>query len=192
MMQKSQKGFTLIEVVIVTAISTIIIAGVFGILKASNEQLQTIHAKMSLQESLREALFKMAQEIRQTAHHKILNFGAGNSLSGNTINFSVPVPAPDESTLVDQNYLPLWASDINYSLNENTHQIIRTSTDTTTLATKEAVLANEITALAFSRSSILSGLITITASAQRELANGKLIPEQPIQLTMQAEARNST
>src|SRR5512140_2527531 len=101
-MKKMREGFTLIEIMIVVAISTVILFGVFGILKVSNEQLETIHGKMSLEESPREALFKMAQEIRQTAYHKILNFGTGNSLNGNTINFRVPVPSPDETTLVDQ------------------------------------------------------------------------------------------
>ena len=76
-MRDAQKGFTLVEVMIVTAISTVILFGVFGILKVSNEQLGTIHAKMSLEENSREALFKMAQEIRQTSNNKITdNFGA--------------------------------------------------------------------------------------------------------------------
>jgi len=189
-MEKTLAGFTLVEVMITAAISTIIIFGIFGILKVSNDQLDTIHTKMSVEAGPREALFKMAQEIRQTAYHKILNFGTGNSLNGNTINFRVPVPSPDESTLVDQNYLPLWAYDINYSLDENTHQIIRTATDSGTLVAKQAVLANEVTALTFSRPNTTSGIVTITVSAQRQLADGRLIPEQPIEMTMQAEARN--
>jgi prepilin-type N-terminal cleavage/methylation domain-containing protein len=192
-MKNMRKGFTLVEVMIVAAIATVILFGVFGILKVSNEQLETIHAKMSLQENLREALFKMAQEIRQTSATlpKPLDFGGGNSLSGTEINFSVPEPSPDESTLVDQNYLPAWASDIKYSLDENTHQILRTATDRGTYVATQAVLANEIKALAFSRPDIKSGLITITAFAQRELANGRRIPEEPIQLTVQTEARNT-
>lgn len=191
-MIKTCKGFSLIEVAIAAATSTIIFFGVFGILQVSNEQLETIHAKMTLQESLREAIFKMAQEIRQTSvSSQPLNFGAGNSLQGNQINFSIPVPSPDETTLVDQNYLPLWAANINYSLDETTHQILRTATDRETLAQTQAVLANDITALTFSRSSILSRLITITVSAQRVLANGRRIPEEPIQLATQVEARNT-
>ncbi len=191
-MKNTQEGFTLVEVMIVTALSAVVLFGIFGILQVSNKQLETIHAKMSLGESLREVLFKMAQEIRQTtASGQPLDFGTGNSLSGTTINFAVPVPYPDESTLVDQNYLPSWAADINYSLDENTHQILRTSTDRDTNVATQAVLANNITELAFSRPNISSGLITITASAQQELADGRLIPEEPIQLTTQAEARNT-
>lgn len=188
MIENMQKGFTLVEVMISVAISTIIIIGVFTILQVSNKQLEVIHAKMSLQEGPREALFKMAQEIRQTSHNEIIDFGNGNALSGNTINFRVPVPDPDESTLVDGGYQPLWAADINYSLDSDTHQIIRTSQEAG--VTKQAILANNVTALAFSRPSVNSGLVTIQISAQLILPDGRLIPDEPILLTTQAEARN--
>jgi prepilin-type N-terminal cleavage/methylation domain-containing protein len=192
-MKNRRKGFTLIEVMIAAAISTILLFGVFAILQVSNKQLETIHAKMTIQENLREALFKMAQEIRQTTvSSQPLNFGVGNSLSGSEINFAVPVPAPDESTLVDQNYLPSWAADINYSLSGDTHQILRTSTDRGTGVATQAVLANNIEELTFSRPNINSRLITITASAMQELADGRLIPGEAIHLTTQAEARNNT
>ena len=50
MMRKKQEGFTLLEVIVATAISTIIVFGAFGILQVSNRQLQIIHTVMSLQE----------------------------------------------------------------------------------------------------------------------------------------------
>jgi prepilin-type N-terminal cleavage/methylation domain-containing protein len=188
--KKTERGFTLLEMMMVVAISVIIVCGTFAILQTSNDQLDIIHTKMSLEESTREALFKMAQEIRQTAYHKIVNFGTGNSLSGTTINFRVPVPAPDESTLVDQNYSPLWSYDINYSLDTDTHQILRNATDGATNETKQAILANNITSLTFSRPSTSSGLVTITAQTQQEYSDGRLVPEEPLQVTTQAEARN--
>lgn len=187
-----RKGFTLVEAMIAASVSAVIIFGAFAILQVSSSQLDIINAKMTLEEGLREALFKMAQEIRQTAYHKIVDFGTGNSLTGNTINFRVPVPTSDESILVDDNnnYSPLWAFDINYSLDEDTHQILRTSTDPATNTTKQAVLANNVTALTFSRPSTTSGLITITTEAQQELSDGKLIPEEPLRVITRAETRN--
>lgn len=187
-MKITERGFTLSEIMIAAAISTIVIFGSFTILKVSSDQLNVIHAKMSLEESSREALFKMAQEIRQTAQNQITDFGGGNILSGNTINFRVPVPDPDESTLVDSSYAPLWAADINYSLDSNTHQIIRTSIEAG--VTKQAVLANNVTALAFSRPSAISPLVTIQISAQLTLSDGRTVPDEPMLLTTQAEARN--
>ena len=186
MMKVGQKGFTMLEVVMVTAISVIIFAVAFNLLRISNEQFQVINAKMTLEESLRDALFKMAQEIRQTSYTKILSFGTGNSVSGNTINFRVPVPSPDASTLVDSSYTPLWAADINYSLDSSTHQITRTSAEGG--VTKTAVLANNVTSLTFSRPNATSGLVTITANAQQTLSNGRVVPITQIQVI--AEARN--
>jgi len=198
--KNTRKGFTLIEVVIAAAISTIIIFGAFAILRVSNRHLQIMHAKMSLQEGPREALFKMAQEIRQTpqkvganriliTEDGILNVGADESgiEKANMITFSVP----DASTLtVDGAYEPVWVYDVKYKLDEKTHQILRIAKNMNTLVEKQTVLANEVTALEFSRKATTPGLITITVAAQRELPNGERIPEEPIQMTAQAEARN--
>ncbi|OGX11769.1 MAG: hypothetical protein A2351_06730 [Omnitrophica bacterium RIFOXYB12_FULL_50_7] len=192
-MKSAQKGFTVVEVMLVVAISTLIIFGVFGILQVSNRQLEVIHARMTLQEGPREALFKMAQEIRQTAWHKIVSFEDAdeNGLEhSSSINFVVPVPNPDPTYLVDGNYTPKWASNIEYKLDGITHQILRISTNLTTSEKKQAVLANEITSLEFSRQTSTPGLITITAHAQRQFQDGRKIPDEPIQMIAQAETRN--
>ena len=192
-MKRRRRGFTLLEVLVTTAISTIVIAGAFMLLRVSNDQLQIIHAKMTLQENLREALFKMAQEVRQTAWHKIEGLGTpgadGIERSG-TINFKVPVPTPDSASLVDANLTPRWAHNIQYRLDGTRRQILRTSTDLLTNESKEAILASEVTSLEFSRNPLVPGLITITAGAQRTLSSGDLIPETPIQVNAEAEARN--
>ncbi len=192
-MKTMKCGFTLVEIIIATAISVIILFGTFAILQASSNQLNTIHAKMTLQEGPREALFKMAQEIRQTAYNEITDFGSGNIMAGNEINFRVPVPEPDESTLVDSSYSPLWAADIRYFLDSNTQQILRTSVildEEGNPTVKQSVLANNVTALSFSRPSAISPLVMIQISAQLTLPDGRTIPDQPIVLTTQAEARN--
>jgi type II secretory pathway pseudopilin PulG len=196
-MKSAQEGFTVVEVMLAVAVSAIIIFGVFGILQASSRQLEVIHTRMTLQEGPREALFKMAQEIRQTAWHKIDPsdwIACTPPISGteclNTINFVVPVPSPDAASLVDINFTPKWAHNIQYKLDEDTHQILRISTDLSTLVKKQAVLANEVTDLEFSRNSSTPGLITITAAAQREFADGRKIPNEPIPMTTKAEARN--
>lgn len=192
-MKKASQGFTITEVSIAAAVSTIIMFGAFALLQASNRHLEVLHARMTLQEGPREALFKMAQEIRQTAWHKIDTLAApdaGGIERASTINFVVPVPAPDAASLVDANFTPRWSSNIRYQLDTTTRQILRISTDLITSEQKQAILANEITSLEFSRSTSTPGLITITAAAQREMPDGRRIPDQPIQMTVQAEARN--
>lgn len=183
-MKHAQKGFTLVEVTIAAALSTILLGGVFGILLVSNKQLQVIDAKMSLEEGPREALFKMAQEIRQTSSNQFIGFGT----SGSSIQFRVPVPAPDASTLVNNTYDPLWAAYITYSLDTNAHQILRTSVEAG--VTKQAILANNVTSLSFSRSGATSPLVTIQIGAQQTLSDGRTVPESPLQMSTQAEARN--
>ncbi len=178
------RGFTIVEVTIAAALSTILIAGVFAILLVSNKQLQIINAKMSIEEEPREALFKMAQELRQTSSGQFIGFGT----SGTSIQFRVPVPKPDASTLVNNTYDPLWAAYITYSLNTNTHQILRTSVEDG--VTKQAILANNVTSLSFSRANSTSSLVTIQIHAQQTFSDGRKVPAQPILLTTEAETRN--
>lgn len=192
-MKNTRQGFTITEVMLAAAISTVIIFGVFGILQVSNRQLQNIHARMSLQEGPREAMFKMAQEIRQTAWHKIAGLGTAGAdgvESSSTINFVVPVPSPNSSSLVDANLTPKWAHNIQYLLDGTNHRILRIATNLTTLATQQSILANEIRGIEFSRETSVPGLITIRIAAQRELPDGQRIPEEPIWMTTKAEARN--
>ncbi|HNX68218.1 MAG TPA: prepilin-type N-terminal cleavage/methylation domain-containing protein [Candidatus Omnitrophota bacterium] len=192
-MKMRESGFTLVEVMIAVAISSIIIAGVFGILIVSNRSLEAAHIKMNLEEGPREALFKIAQEIRQTAWHKIDTLAEADDKGverADTIKFVVPVPAPDAASLVDASFTPKWACNIQYLRDTGTNQIIRISEDLTTLEKKRAILCNNITSLGFSRTLDSPGLITITAQAQKTLADGRLIPETPLTITVQAEARN--
>jgi len=186
-MKTSKRGFTLPEVMIASAVSSIILFGSFTILNVSSSQLNLAHAKMTLQEGPREALFKMAQEIRQTSKYEFI---PAEYVGGATITFRVPIPNPDASTLVEiPSYTPLWAAKITYARNDS-GQLIRTSLDLNNGTTKQAVLANNITGLAFSRPSTTSGLIAITLDTEREIPEGNGHRTIAVRLTTQAEARN--
>ena len=200
-MRNTQKGFTVVELMLAVGISAIIICGVFGILQVSNKQLEVINARMTLQEGPREALFKMAQEIRQTSPdssnlHTLSTPDVNGIEHADTISFIVPVPSPDAASLIDANFDPKWACQIEYRLDETTHQILRVATALPTEEVpvppppKTAVLANEVMSLGFSRATSAPGLITITITAQRELADGRKIPEEPLLMVTKAEARN--
>jgi prepilin-type N-terminal cleavage/methylation domain-containing protein len=200
-MKIAQKGFTLVEVMISIAISAIIVFGVFGVLQTSNRQLQMIHAKMTLQERLREALFKMTQEIRQApqkvegnrillTEDGLLNVAAVNGVeSASKIIFSVPNAA---SLVVDGSYEPLWTTGIQYRRGdpalsgESENQLFRIATDPAG-EKKQAILASDVTSLEFSRKTSTPTLITIALTARKVLSDDR---EITVQATAQAEARN--
>ncbi len=171
-------GFTIVEMMIVIALSSIITFGAFAILRVGTEQSQLSQTKMTLQDGVREALYKMVQEIRQSAPSRV-TVGAG----GNSLQFQVP----DPTSLVNGSYTVNWAGahTIQYALSNV--QLRRT--DTTTNRT--SVIANDITGIQFSGNIAQPTLVTITVSAQRALTNGRQVPVAPLQMTAQAEVRNS-
>lgn len=189
-MKKAHAGFTLTEVMIATVISTFVIFGAFTLLQVSNKHLDVSHARMSLEEASREALFKMAQEIRQSSADRIQDFGGANKTSGSEINFHVPIPDPDAATLVGPDFTPAWAANIRYWLDSGTRQLMRTSTEFGSSEQLQAVIANDVTALSFSRSDATSALVTIQVSVQHALPDGTQVPSQPLVLSTTAEARN--
>ncbi len=207
-MKKTRKGFTVTELMIATAISTIIVFGTFGILQTSNKQLEIIHAKMTLQERLREALFKMTQEIRQApqkvAANRIvltekgrldeygdpLNVTATNGVeTSSRIIFNVPDAA---TLLVNDAYEPEWTTEIQYRrgdpdiAGESATQLFRIAKNPAG-EVKQAILASDVTSLIFSRKASALTLITITLTAQKELSPGRTIT---VEMIAQAEARN--
>lgn len=178
MREKALAGFTIAEMMIVVALSSIITFGAFAILRVGTEQSQLSQTKMTLQDGAREALYKMVQEIRQSAPSRV-TIGAG----GNSIQFQVPNP----TSLVNAAYDLNWTSahTIQYTLSAGQLQ----RTDTTTNQT--SVMANDITAIQFAGNIPQPTLVTITISAQRTLISGRQIPATPLQMTAQAEVRNS-
>jgi len=200
-----------VEVMVSVAISAIIIFGIFSVLQASNRQLQIIHAKMTLQERLREALFKMTQEIRQApqkvdANRITLTDGhltdgiydnVADGDDGTTdgvahskmITFNVPDAA---SMVVDDAFELIGTTEIQYRRGdpdiegESESQLFRIATDPAG-EKKQAILASDVTSLVFSRKITTPTLITIILEAQKELPDGRTVT---VQMTAQAEARN--
>lgn len=176
-----RKGFTVVELVIVMAVSSLIIIGLFSAFAIGNEQIQLGQTKMTLESSVKEALYKMSQEIRQSAPDQI-TIAEGNL----SIQFLVPDPA----ALAEADYTVDWgnAHTIQYAIGGmDNNQIIRT--DTTTNQT--SVIANDITSLQFTGDAAQPEIVTITVSAQRTLISGHVVPVTPLELTAQAKVRNS-
>ncbi|HOW59213.1 MAG TPA: hypothetical protein PLO78_05745 [Candidatus Omnitrophota bacterium] len=178
---KKHRGFTIIELVLVAFLSSFIILGSFAAFTVGNEQAQLSQTKMTLESSARDALYKMAQEIRQSAPSRI-TIAAG----GASILFAVPDPA----NLITATYGVNWAGChmIRYALGGvNNRQLIRTDVS----ANQSSVIANDITALQFAMGVSQIRVISITLSTQRTLISGRPVPDTPLQLTAQVEVRNT-
>ena len=179
-MKQNEKGFSLIELMMVIAISSVMFYALAATLRQGSEQLDSAGARMNIQESAREGLYKIIQEIRQSAPTQI-TLGAG----GNSIQLRVPDPA--NSTNAD--YAPNWAGsrNISYALGgTNNRQVIRTDLGTA----QTRVVANDVVTLNFTGNGAAPTLVTATMSVQRTLINGKVVPNPALQLRAQAGVRN--
>ena len=91
MTMKDQKGFTLIEVMVVVLITALMLAGGSLALTTGRSSWFTADAGIQVQENLRRALDQMTAELRQTRLANItVTVGAGFNTS-DTINFSIPI-----------------------------------------------------------------------------------------------------
>jgi prepilin-type N-terminal cleavage/methylation domain-containing protein len=176
---KSQKGFTLLELLVTVAITTILSYSLYIALRAGDEQRQAMDTKMLIYDSAREGLYKMTQEIRQTASNRV-TFGAGNT----SITFDIPNPA----TPVNASYGVDWttAQQVTYAIGgANGDQIIRT------VGGNSTVIAREVTALTFSGNATPPSVVTVTMSVQSSTAGGRTMTAAPVQMSAQARLRNA-
>lgn len=176
----SKSGFTLIEAVIFVAIASMIAYGVFLVAHSGVEQLQTTEFKINIQNSAREALYKMVQELRQSSPTRVTISGGGD-----TIQFNVPHP----QNALDGSYKVNWIGShlIQYARGgANNRQVIRTNLTTGTTT----VLANNAANLDFTGNGANPTLVAVNIGVQRTLTNGRFIPAQPLQVMAQAEIRN--
>ena len=175
-MLKNEKGFSLVEMMMTVAIATVITSSIYLAMRAGDVQFPDTDTRMTIEDSAREALYKIGQDPR---HSSATN--GSISIGTNTITFTIPGP----SNAVTASYTENWTTSphvITYSLSSD--QVIRTNA-TTGMAT---VVANDVTGITFSQS---GDLVTIYMDVQRDLANGRNVPLTPLRLTTQVNLRNT-
>lgn len=176
----TQSGFTMLEMAIVVALFMVAGYVLFATTRAGNEQNNAREIRMTLQDNAREGLYKMVQEIRQSAPSRITI-----ASSGGEIQFSVP----DPSDLTNADYTVNWTSahTIRYYLGGLNNSKLMRQDLTTNL---QAVMASDITAVSFTGNAAQPTVVTITLSAQKVTPEGRTIPSTPLQLSAEAEVRN--
>lgn len=181
-----EQGFSLIELMMVLGISTFLAYALFVGMRVGDRQMEDSDLRMTIQDSAREGLYKMIQEIRESAPSRI-TIGGGCS----SISFNIPNPTtPVDLTTYAVNWL---AGQVNYSLSSG--QIRRTLNGVTT------IMANDVTSVMFTTNtsspfSCATGagninVVTVVLNVQRTMKNGRLIPATPLQIAGQARVRNS-
>jgi prepilin-type N-terminal cleavage/methylation domain-containing protein len=177
---KSQKGFTLLELMVTMSIVVIMSYCLFLALRAGDEQRQAADAKMLIYDSAREGLYKMVQEIRQTAPSRV-TIGVGSS----DITFSIPNSAtPVDATTYSVDWTT--AQQVTYAIGgTNNNQVIRTVGGVST------VVAHDVTALTFTGNATPPSVITVRMSVQHSTAGGRTMPANAIQMSGQARLRNA-
>jgi prepilin-type N-terminal cleavage/methylation domain-containing protein len=105
---KNNKGFTLIEMFVVTAIFTVIVGGMYLTLNTGRTTWQRTDAQMQLETDLRQVLEKMSRELRESGSDQngtmqlTIEDGAGKANS-DIVRFSIPVVCKSGTSVIDAN-----------------------------------------------------------------------------------------
>jgi hypothetical protein len=183
-----EKGYSTVELMMVVGISSILAAAMYIALRAGNVHVENADLRMTLQDSAREGVYTMLQEIRESAPDRIT---IGNGC--NSITFSIPDPSnPVDPTTYAVNWL---GSQVTYSRN-TAGQIQRA------LNGRNTILGNDVSSVMFTTDTAAPYIcvtgggadinnVSVIMNVQRNLKNGRAIPATPLQVAAQAKARNA-
>lgn len=176
--ENTEKGFTLTELMVVVGLSAMIALGMYMMMRKGDDQAKELETKMTIEESAREGLYKLIQELRLSASSKVTITG-GTSVSFFTANSASPVAA---------DYTVNWsANPVTYALGgTDGKQLIRT--DVATGTTK--VIANDVTSISITGDATPPTIVTVTLNVQRQASSGRNVPVTPLALTGKADLRN--
>lgn len=154
-----KKGFTLLESMIALFISTVIVAALFITMSAGRRNWYEADAQLNLQQDLRRATITIMNDLRQSGSAQISCPANG-------------VPCPSVAFNISRGALISgiinWsAAPVNYSLSSG--QVLRAEGGVT------RVIANNITALSFTRNAASAGIVQINISGQRATPFGRVM-----------------
>ena len=179
--KKTELGFSLIEMAVVLALTGFIALAVFMVVHSDALQVSAAELHLTLQESAREGLYKMTQELRESSS----STSPQRIVIGNPNN-SVTFMVPDPSNPYNSDFSINWtgAQTINYALGGiNNQQIIRTNQTTNT--TK--IIANDVVQLSFA---LTGRVMTLTLGVQKTMHNGRQVPDTPLLMSTEFLVRN--
>jgi Tfp pilus assembly protein PilV len=176
MIFKKNKGLTLIEIIIAVLLSSIILGAVFSVLSVARTLWKTGCSQLNVQQEGRKGIFLMMKELRQ-AESAAISGVPPDGTNYNSITFHIPDSISETGII--------WSGNIQYSLGGlNNTQLLRSQSGT------QRVLANNISAVNFSRDAAAPDIVTISVTARKYTFPGFSTSESYVTLSSKAEARN--
>ena len=206
-MIKENKGFTLVELLVVIGISIFITAAIYGLLAAGRRSWLVGEALLATQQEARLGLDKMTRELRlSTPAH--VTVAAGN----NTVRFDIPFDADGDGFLdiIPGTSLNAYGADdvgdfdkdgavweqgwqIEYQIDAVNEQIIRRVLDNTGAQMSQAIVANNINPLLTNFQTDSGGVVpdeVINIDLTTEINAIQRRPiNPPIQMTLRATVK---
>lgn len=175
-MIKNNKGFTLIEMMVVVFLFSIIFAAIFTVMGTGRNSLSVGESQIGVQQACRNGLDAIMKELRQSGVSTITGVPA-NGTNYSSITFQIP-------TVIGAAGIT-WSSNIQYALGGlNGAQLIRTQSGS------QKVLANNISAISFNRLAVSQNVLNISITAQKNTFPGFTAMQSNITLNSQVRIRN--
>jgi Tfp pilus assembly protein PilW len=194
-MIKGNKGFTLMEAIVVASILTFIIIAMYGMVTTGRRSWLIGESLVGAQQSARNALERITSELRNSAasHVRITNTLFADAID--SIRFDIPIDAdgngfidlvPGSSMLVygvENN--PDW--EIEFQLDAGSRQIIRRVLDQAGVEQSRQIVANNIRALNIQNETggteVPQQAVNISLTATIDTIQGRTI-NLPIEVTL--------
>lgn len=105
MTQNKQTGFTFVEIMVVVAIFSIMLAGGFMLVASGQDAWQITDAQIKLQDNLRQILVKVSRELRETgpAGGALSIVNAGGINGSDIIKFAMPIVCEAGGSVINDN-----------------------------------------------------------------------------------------
>lgn len=184
----NQRGFTILELMVVVGVSAMMAYAMFLAIQTGSNHLEITDLRMTIQDSAREGLYKMVQEIRESAPSRV-TIAAGCT----SITFNVP----DPNNPVLGTYAVNWPGhQIQYSYDAALKRVTRTNATLSTTST----VANDVSSVMFTSDTtspftcsagVSPAVVTVVLNVQRALKNGRNVPAVPLLIAGEARPRNT-
>ena len=171
MKKNRERGLTLLEMLVAVGVFSLLMLLVNTILDGGRKQVWVAENKMHLEESVREGLYRMALEVRETAPSRVA-IGA----NGANLTFQIPANVSNSGTIT-------WSPPIVYQVGGNGSQLVRVDSATT----QTTILANDVQTVNFATVGNPVTRVTFSVTAQQNTIDGRALT---VTSTGEARLRN--